>query len=96
MNSDILCADAGITYRQLDHWINKGWISDGGNPGSGVPRDFSNPKAIEKVRLMGRLTRAGFPAKRASDIADMYFDHTIPAIYIGPGLYLEITQHGYV
>jgi hypothetical protein len=57
-----LCADLGITYRQLDHWSRMGYLRPvrldrGKGEGSGSPRTWP-PGELQIARLMGRLTAA--------------------------------------
>ncbi len=57
-----------LAPRQLEYWIEQGWIIPDGNPAQGRPRVFSD--AEKKVlRTMARLVRAGFPAASAAVIA---------------------------
>lgn len=67
MNSSTAADRAGITYRQLDHWIRKGYIN-GALPGSGNPRTINGHEA-DVVRDMAALVRAGFRPDVAARIA---------------------------
>lgn len=51
---------AGITYRQLHHWIQQGYIECVGDPqpGSGA-RTFITRDEAYVVRVMARLVRVG-------------------------------------
>lgn len=53
MNSMSAAEQAGITYRQLDHWIRRGYIK-GALPGSGVQRDL-NGHEVDVLRIMADL-----------------------------------------
>lgn len=57
-----------LTSRQLEYWIERGWIIPDGRSVQGHPREFS---AAEKkvLRTMARLVRAGFPAAVAAQVA---------------------------
>lgn len=57
------CAAAGITYRQLDYWVNVG-IIDPSVPayGSGTARRFS-PDDVEALCIAGDLVRLGVNAR---------------------------------
>jgi DNA-binding transcriptional MerR regulator len=61
-------AALGLTVRQLEYWIDRGWIVADGRPAQGRPREFS---ASERrvLAVMARLTRAGFPAATAARVA---------------------------
>jgi hypothetical protein len=61
-------AAAGITGRQLEYWVEKGWIAPDGPAVQGHPRSFSGAECAV-MRTMARLTRAGFPAPAAAQIA---------------------------
>jgi len=66
--------EVGISYRQLDHWIAQGWVSDrlkGRFTGSGHERSF-NPEEIEVVMLAASLVNGfGVGAEKACAIAHM-------------------------
>jgi hypothetical protein len=56
---------AGITYRQMDHWVRKGWIETNGGGSQGVPRwlDWQQRQALE---AMATLVLAGVQAETAA------------------------------
>lgn len=63
-----LCTRAGITTRQLHHWLAKGYISAVREDpaGTGYPLEFT-PDDVEVARIMGLLTSAGvLPAAAAT------------------------------
>jgi len=61
--------DTGITYRQLDYWVRKGWLLPGvGAPGHGYPRDWPASE-IAVARAMIRLIQAGIALETAAAIA---------------------------
>lgn len=58
-----------ITYRQLDHWVRRGYLRPtGGTCGSGYMRDWTDAE-IRVARRMGRLVAAGFRTAAAAGIA---------------------------
>src|SRR5260370_5981819 len=61
---------AGLSYRQVDHLVRKGYVAidrpDWAR--SGTDRDWTATQA-ELVIMTGRLIKAGFGAKRAADLA---------------------------
>ena len=81
-----VCAAAGITYRQLDYWVRRGWIqcsqvtsSLTGNSGSGCERRWSEQQAA-KVMHMAGLVREGYRTDRAAElIAGWFADERTPA-----------------
>lgn len=68
---DTTLRDAGVTYRQFDHWCTKGYIAglyDSQHPGSGFNRDLDT-RQIKQVRLMGQLVTAGMRPDAAANVA---------------------------
>jgi hypothetical protein len=64
-----VAARAGVSYRQLDHWIRQGWVPvPDGTPGKGTPRVFT-PEAEAVAVAMGDLVTAGCTASAASVLA---------------------------
>lgn len=62
MGSVELCSRAGITTRQLHHWVTSGYLlpdtTEGTPAGSGHPVQFTSGEA-EVARQMGLLVSAG-------------------------------------
>lgn len=67
MNGTSAAKVAGISYRQLDHWIRKGYIR-GGNPGSGNQREIAEDE-MGVLRHMSTLVHCGFVPERAARMA---------------------------
>jgi len=62
--------ETGLTYRQLDHWTRRGWLTpDNAHAGTGTSRLW-NRSDLLVGRLMAHLGAAGF----APDIA---YDHAL-------------------
>ena len=61
-------AGLGVTRRQLDYWVEMGWIRSADPPSAGHPRSFT---AAEKrvLSLMVRLRATGLPARVAGPLA---------------------------
>jgi hypothetical protein len=60
-----VCERAGISYRQGDHWIRKGYIHvEDALIGSGLHRELTLGEAAQFVAV-GQLIRAGFTLKAA-------------------------------
>ena len=56
----------GATYRRLDHWVRRGWLSpEHAAPGSGFARAWT-PRDLSIVRVLVRLTSVGIPADVAA------------------------------
>ena len=89
-----LCADLGITYRQLDHWSRMGYLRPvrldrGRGGGTGSPRVWP-PGELQVARLMGRLTAASIQPSLAAVVARKWPD----AEEIAPGVFIQIKQEG--
>lgn len=71
MNSEKLASLAGVSKRQLDTWVVKGWVKADQVPGmgrGGVERDFKHDQ-VEIARRMGALVNAGVFAGKAAKLA---------------------------
>lgn len=69
MNSTEVCQQARVSYRQLDHWFNKGWIPDApAVEGTGTARQWL-PRHVEFLKIMGDLVRAGVYPEKAHQMA---------------------------
>lgn len=67
VGTPLAASAAGITYRQLHHWIQQGYIEVVGNPqpGSGA-RTFITSDEAYVVRVMARLVRVGIRPESAA------------------------------
>jgi DNA-binding transcriptional MerR regulator len=67
-SAEYVCAETGITYRQLDYWLRKGYITMT-NPvrGSGTHRRFTDDELEALRELMQRYTAA---QREIAEIAD--------------------------
>lgn len=64
-----LATEAGITYRQLDHWTRNGFITaEQYDTGSGYHRSYSETER-RVTRIMGPLVADGLHPKTASRVA---------------------------
>lgn len=59
--------DTGVTYRQIDHWVRKGYLQVEPR-GTGRPRDWPADE-VSVARLMAWLTQAGMAAYNAAAVA---------------------------
>lgn len=63
-----LAADAGVSLRQVGHWIDRGYIRAAlAHPGSGHDRWFTGAEA-RRVRVLAVLVHAGFAPHAAADV----------------------------
>ena len=70
MASSEVCELAQISYRQLTHWVNRGYLAPlGTRLGSGHSHEFSR-EVVRRAVVMGALTRLGFSPAVAAQLAD--------------------------
>ncbi len=88
---EMLLDDAGITYRQLDYWTSQNLIrtTTVGNPGSGVPRAWSD-REIRIAGVIGRLVKSGVALRTAADAARAHVVDGQDLVEIGDGISLLI------
>lgn len=86
----------GVSRRQLEYWVEMGWVSSADPPSQGHPRVFTDTEK-RVLALMVRLTAAGLPARRASRLARQavtagqeYDLGAPPVLMLGDGLLLEV------
>lgn len=60
-------AEVGVTYRQADYWVRRGWIL-APQLGSGYPRRIA-PAEVDALRTMARLVIAGLTPETAARLA---------------------------
>jgi DNA-binding transcriptional MerR regulator len=77
--------EAGITYRQLDHWARLGYLRPVQAGGSGNAREWTRAE-VNIARLMGRLVRAGV----AVETAALFARASQARSEIAPGVWLEV------
>lgn len=87
-----LCAEAGVTYAQLNRWCTVGYLRPGRteraryySAGQGCPRVWT-PEELRVLRLMGRLVGAGLSPEVAATVARNGWERS----QIAPGVWLEI------
>lgn len=71
MNSEQVCRQAGISRRQLDNWVAKGFIKSVNAAGvgfGGIVREYSATEA-RVAEYMGNLTKAGMYPSQAEKVA---------------------------
>jgi hypothetical protein len=73
---------AGITYRQYDHWVTKGYLPGIGNPGYGTERVVTREQ-FEHLAKMAKLVKGGMVPKAASDYATAGKADAIYAAMVG-------------
>jgi len=57
-----------LTPRQLEYWIERGWIIPADPAVQGHPRSFGAAE-LKVLKTMARLVRAGIPPRPAAQIA---------------------------
>lgn len=80
---------AGISYRQLDHWIRQGYIA-ATTLGTGYPREM-NSIEVRVVVLMAHLVASGLTVATAADIARTAIE-TAQSRVTSKGLTFEIPR----
>lgn len=79
--------ELGITYRQLDYWVRKGFLKPRRfGESSGISREWP-PAELDVARRMGLLTAAGLVPERAHAFAREGW----PSGEIAPGIRIEVT-----
>lgn len=69
MDTTDICHRLGVSYRQIDHWVRRGWLRpDQPIPGSGNPREWTNEE-LDVARRMAALVNAGISPAVAADAA---------------------------
>jgi DNA-binding transcriptional MerR regulator len=60
-----VCKQAGISYKQGDHWIRQGYVEvQDQNVGQGFPRDITDEEA-KQFHMIAQLLDHGFTLKSA-------------------------------
>lgn len=83
-------AATGATYRQLDHWVRRGWLHPTDPaPGNGYRRDWPHLE-MQVAALMRRLTAAGININVAARLARALAGNGAWTVELGPGLLLTV------
>lgn len=84
---------AEISYRQLDYWTTRGYLTtyQSANPGSGSVREYPFAQA-KKARLMKCLIELGFELHLAEKIAAFAVLGEYN-LHLGHGVTLKIEDH---
>lgn len=79
----------GAKRSQLISWMQSGYLPEPDSPGPGAPLEWSL-LAVLKAEIMHRLTKVGFKAENASDIANEVVSagNGIMTIDLGESLFL--------
>lgn len=93
-SQDVLSA-TGLTYRQLDYWTQRGYLSAEGIAGRGNRREWS-PREVTVAGVMHHLIAAGIEASVAAELArtasNPYTAQPGPQRFeLAPGIVLEIS-----
>lgn len=80
--------ELGITYRQLNHWVIRGYLRpDHARRTSGIARTWPEAE-LEVARRMARLTAAGI----SPEVACKFARESWPSGEIAPGITLSATS----
>ncbi len=88
-------AALGVSRRQLEYWVEMGWVRPAEARISGHPRSFSDAER-KVLALLVRLTAAGLPARVAAPVARgaVAAAEADPGedaeVELAPGLYLTV------
>lgn len=82
-----VCKETGISYRQANHWIEKGWISDLKGVGTGIPLEV-NDKQLRTFRRMADLVSFGMKPNYAAHYAGLL--EAFPCTVVGKHVILEV------
>jgi hypothetical protein len=83
--------ELGITYRQLDHWVTRGYLRPENKPGSGYGREFSESE-IEIAKLMAKLVHAGFRAEKAAKTARYVLAEGLTRLRLADDIILVLSE----
>ena len=86
MNSLAVAGKCGVSYRQLYHWVCRGYLHPEGQRGTGCDWDWPASEAGIAQR-MARLVAAGLTPAKAAQIAREQW----PAGEIAPGIRIEVS-----
>lgn len=90
MKSLELAEVAGVSYRQVDFWVRKGYIkerSPGG--GSGFLRDFADEEVAVTMK-MASLVRIGLKPEPAAEYARLMVEHDTDAVTVDGWMITEL------
>ena len=88
MSSQEAMNQAGITWRQLDHWTRLGLVrTEERIKASGYRRTYVMPE-VHIMWVMGRLVRNGFDPSRAAKIARIIVEKNIRTVVLDEGFIL--------
>jgi DNA-binding transcriptional MerR regulator len=90
VSSTELARMAGISYRQLDYWSRRGFISTK-HPGYGHQRQWDDSEA-DRTLMLARLVRAGFELEWASRHVTCLLANG--RAHVAPGMTLAAWPHG--
>lgn len=87
MKTGELIKTTGVTGRQLDHWVRRGYI-EADLPGSGHHRVWPEDQ-VRRVRNLVRLTNAGVELEVAAAVASQ-LEEGQTEVDLGGGVTLEL------
>jgi DNA-binding transcriptional MerR regulator len=82
----------GLTYRQLDYWVAKGYLKpDKAHPGSGIGRRWTDHE-IAVAATMGALVNAGLAVDKAATIARETFVEPVGRATLAAGVEVVLSD----
>lgn len=87
------------SYRQIDHWVRKGWLHPESKGGSGNDRRWPDEE-LAVLRRMARCVNAGLPPALSHELARVPAGTPARLLEIGPGVFVaidlpeEMFEHG--
>lgn len=72
---------ADVSYRMLNHWIHRGYLTANNVRGSGYPQTLSEDEVLVLIR-MAQLVRSGYTHERAAVLARVVTNHEADATYV--------------
>jgi hypothetical protein len=91
MNSQDVVNASGLTYRQIDHAVRRGWLKPDNPHGKGTDngREWAYTE-YEITIIAGNLYRRGFRIDSAIKIARIRVEKAENSIYLGYGVTIQI------
>lgn len=85
-----------ISYRQLDHWVRRGWLGEGLLTGTGKARHLS-AQQLRRARILATAADAGISVARVSaalDAGDWYGRGELLTLELAAGVHVTIVVPG--
>lgn len=76
-----IAAKTGVTWRQLSHWVRRGWIKTANVRAMGRPLSFDGVE-LEVVKIMAELVKFGFEPEIAHKYARQQAENSHPRLVL--------------